>query len=293
MSGCSAVTSALQSDSHSAFRNLKEGAQRCYVSSMPGNPMLRGIVKFRARIIDADKEVTFPVVEFNPNEAGVGKVEIEGPRGSEILSTVHLTAVDNSDQGIAVATKVHVAALDRISFFNDVAIENGDVTESDFSPIIDSQPPGQYHLAAGTGYFPYRGQPMKFSRGLSSSRLKTELEQTAPPGERNFGLFRSARQSTSPVEEFMHLYNLMLMFFDDSRPGAQARLDEFIRREEPGVTSTPDPRRPRVHETVYTRLRNEFAHKRPGVNLDDTKAAMKRNLGSLIALTKRAIESHS
>jgi len=253
--------------------------------------MLRGIVKFRARIVHPDKGITFPVVEFNPNEAGVGNAEIEGPNGTEILTTVHLTAVDNHDQGIGVATKVHVAALDRICFFHNVAIENGDVTESDFSPI-DPQPPGQYGLGAAGGRYDYIGYPIAFPRGLSGSLLKTQLEQTAPAGERNFGLFRSARQSTSPVEEFMHLYNLMLMFFDDSRPGAQERLDEFIRTGKPRVPSTPRPRLP-VHETVYTRLRNEFAHQRPGVNLDDTKAAMKNNLGDLIELIKRAIELHS
>jgi hypothetical protein len=193
---------------------------------------------------------------------------------------------------MAIATKVHMAALDRISFHYDIALEDGRVIESGFSPI-DPPPTGEYRISPGTGYYFIEGHDAKFTRGLSSVRLKTELEQSTPPGERNFGLFRSARQSTGPVEEFMHLYNLMLMFFDDSRPGAQARLDKFIRREEPGVTSTPDPRRPRVHETVYTRLRNEFAHKRPDVNLDDTKAAMKRNLCGLITLTKRAIELHS
>jgi len=45
-------------------------------------------------------------------------------------------------------------------------------------------------------------------------------------------------------------------------------------------------------ETVYTRLRNELAHKRAGVNIDNTKAEMANRLGGLIALTKRAIELH-
>ncbi len=43
-------------------------------------------------------------------------------------------------------------------------------------------------------------------------------------------------------------------------------------------------------ETVYTRLRNELAHQRAGVNLDNTKAEMSNRLSRLIALTKRAIE---
>ena len=250
--------------------------------------MLRGIVKFRAKIVDVDKEVTFPLVEFNPNEPGVGKVEIEGPNGSEILNAVHLTAVANSEDGIAVATKVHMATLDRISFFHGIAIENGHVTESEFSPK-DPPTPGEFRITPGTGHYSVNGQPVKFSVGLSTARLKPELEQAAPPGERNFRLFRSARQSTSPVEEFMHLYNILLMLVDET----QAKVDEFILRENPGVPLTPHPLRPNVSETLYTRLRNELAHKREGVNLENTKAEMKQHLGGLIALTKRAIEVHS
>jgi hypothetical protein len=134
----------------------------------------------------------------------------------------------------------------------------------------------------------------KVRLGLSDiTGLKAELEQPAPPGERNFRLFRSALQSASSVEEFMHFYNIMLMLFDDDQPGAQGRVDEFIRREEPGVASTPHPRFPNVHETLYTRLRNELGHNRKDVNLDHTKAEMRKHLGGLISLTKRAIELHS
>jgi hypothetical protein len=84
----------------------------------------------------------------------------------------------------------------------------------------------------------------------------------------------------------MHLYNILLMLFDDS----QACVDEFILRENPGVLLTPDPRPNRTkNETVYTRLRNQFAHKR-GADLDQTKAEMKNCLSGLVALTKRTIE---
>ena len=46
-------------------------------------------------------------------------------------------------------------------------------------------------------------------------------------------------------------------------------------------------------ETVYTRLRNEFAHGRPGVNLDQTKGEMADRIGGLVLLTKRAIERYA
>jgi hypothetical protein len=237
--------------------------------------MFKGTVKFRARI--KGNGLTFPLLEFNPNESGVGKVEIEGPNGDEIQSTVHLDSVATIEEGKTIATKVHTAALNRISFFHGVAIENGQMTDSDFSPVN----PGSLSLT---------GHDARLVVGLSADRLKTVLEQASPPGEHNFGLFRSARQSMSPVEEFMHLYNILLMLFDDK----QGKVDEFIVAEEPTVPLTPDPRpkRSKSMETVYTRLRNELGHKREGVNLDNTKSEMANRLGGLIELTKRAIELH-
>ncbi len=41
--------------------------------------------------------------------------------------------------------------------------------------------------------------------GIPADRMKAELEQASPPSENNYGLFRSARQSMSQVEEFMRL----------------------------------------------------------------------------------------
>ena len=75
------------------------------------------------------------MIEFSPNEPGVGKVEIEGTKGNEILTAVHLTGVDSPTEGMAIATKVHMAALDLISFRYNIALENGRVIESQFSPI--------------------------------------------------------------------------------------------------------------------------------------------------------------
>jgi hypothetical protein len=146
-------------------------------------------------------------------------------------------------------------------------------------------------MFAETGIYTYTGFPAALVVGLSVAGLKTELEQVSAPGEQNFGLFRSARQSMSPVEEFMHLYSILLMLFDDD----QAKVDKFILDEDPSVPLTPDPRPNHQWkmETVYTRLRNELRHKRPGVNLDVTKAEMAKHLGGLIALTRRAVELHS
>jgi hypothetical protein len=245
--------------------------------------MFKGTVKFSTRI--KGNGLTFPLFEFNPNEGGVDKVEVEGRNGDEILSTVYLASVATHEEGRAISAKVNMAALDRICFFHGIAIEKCQITGDQFSPL-DTQP-GVLHVAAGS--YAIVGSAAKLVVGITAARLKGELEQTSPPGEQYFGLLRSARQSASPVEEFMHLYHILLMLFNDSQPD----VDAFILRENPAVPQTQHPlKAPAVMETVYTRLRNELAHRRAGVNLDNTKAQMANRLGELVALTKRAIELH-
>jgi len=243
--------------------------------------MFKGTVTFSARI--KGNGLKFPLLEFDPKEVGVDKVEVEGPNGDKILSTVHLASVATQEDGKAIATKVNEDALNRISFFHAVAIENGQSTSAQFSPL-SPQPAGR--LVPATGNYAFTGYPPNLVVGITAATLKAELEQSSPPGGQHFGLFRSARQSMSPVEEFMHLYHILLMLFDDS----QGHVDDFIRRKDPAVSQTQDPRKgPGVMETVYTRLRNEFGHRRSGVNVDAAKAEMADRLGELVKLTKQAI----
>lgn len=245
--------------------------------------MLKGTVNFNAMIKGSG--LTFPLVEFNPNEPGVDKVEIEGPKGDDIQTTVYLAFVLSREEGRALAAKVNTAALNRISFNHNIAIENARLRGAQFSSL--NPQPGVLEVACGEQL--QISDEARLVLGIAATRLKMELEQATLPGENNFGLFRSARQSLSPIEEFMHLYHILRMIYNDR----QADVDSFIVREDPAVPQTQDPRPGKQQgkmETVYTRLRNEFAHKRPDTNLENTKSEMANRLGGLIGLTKRAIE---
>jgi hypothetical protein len=212
---------------------------------------------------------------------------MEGLDGDVIRSTVHLTTVLSHDAGISLATKVNTAALNRIAFCENIAIENARVERGTFS-ALDVQP-GAHVLVPGTIRYSVTGVDAKFTVGRSSERLKAGLEQPTALGERYYGLFRSARQSMGPIEEFMHLYHILLMIYNDK----QADVDAFILSADASVPQTQHPlKAPGVMETVYTRLRNEFAHKRGGVDLEQTKADMTHCLGDLRTLTRQAIELH-
>jgi hypothetical protein len=165
--------------------------------------MYQGTVTFSAHI--KGNGLTFSLCEFNPREPGVEKVELEGrngdQNGNEILSTVYLASVATREAGTALATKVNTAALNRISFLHSIVIENHTITGGQL--VLVNPPPGTVELQGMS--LTLGGRAVGLLHGISAVSLKTELEQSSHPGEHYYGLLRSARQSMSPVEEFVHV----------------------------------------------------------------------------------------
>ncbi|MBI1913493.1 MAG: hypothetical protein HYS12_01875 [Planctomycetes bacterium] len=249
--------------------------------------MFRGWVEFRADVTGTG--LRFDLCEFNPNEPGVEKAEVEGPDGEFIRSRVYLAAVPSEQVGRETAERVNNNALDRLSFESGIVIQRARRIDDHFSPL---------HPQPGSNIFASRLElrsvvSAKLTIGLPGGRVKETLEEPCPAGEQYYGKFRSALRSSSPAEAFMHLYNILLMLFKND----QEEADLFIGREEPGARWTPYPReRPRRkksktnwQETTYTRLRNELGHQRENVNLDDTKKEMADHLGGRREVTKKAI----
>ena len=241
--------------------------------------MYNGTVTFRAVV--TSNGLKFPSCEFDPNHACVEKVVIESQSGFEILSTVHISGVATERVGRAIANTVLTAVLDRIAFRYSLAIEDSQIVSSWFDSV--NPLPGA-QVQPHSGELAIIGQQAALIVGIPAADLKAELERTTLSGEPFFSAYRLALQSRSPVEKFMHLYSLLLRFFEDQ----QAKLDEFIRSQDSGVLQSPRPGHNNM-ETVYTRLRNEFAHRGASVNIQDTKAEMEQHVDGLNGLVKQAI----
>ena len=243
--------------------------------------MFIGTVTFRAVITSPGLQ--FPSCEFDPNQDSVEKVVIENQSGFEILSTVHLSGVVTERAGRAMANKILTAVLDRIAFQYSVAIEDSQIVSSWFAPVNPlPEDQGQPH-SGEVAIIAQQADPIV---GISAADLKAEMEQPMLSGESFFSAYRLALKSRSPAEKFMHLYSLLLRFFEDD----QAKVDDFIRSQDWAVPQSPDPRPGHSNtETVYTRLRNEFAQRRSDVHMQDTKAEIEQHVGGLIRLVKQAI----
>lgn len=102
-----------------------------------------------------------------------------------------------------------------------------------------------------------------------------------------FTMFRHAMQIRDELGKFMALYNVILSIYGDK----QRDVDNFILRRNPNVPVSRRPDKPAANETVFTRLRNQVGHVRPGASLAQTRREMAQNVSALQSHVVAAIEA--
>jgi hypothetical protein len=242
--------------------------------------MYKGRVDFTAPVTDG--AITFACFEFSPPLPHCSKVRMVCADGLSITGTVWITGVPATQEILRTGHSLVEVLLSRLAFAQELPIGLSRITASEFEP--EAPPPGRT-LIAGTGSYYLTGYAPKVSRSLDTDLLQRELEQASPPGEQNYGEFRSARLSTGPVEEFMHLYGILLGHFCDR----QFDVDQFILQVEPSAPTSPSPWKSGSTETLYTKLRNQLAHRRAGATLEATRHAMTMHVGALRRIVRAAI----
>jgi hypothetical protein len=120
-----------------------------------------------------------------------------------------------------------------------------------------------------------------------------ELKEKLQSGdqERNFlfSSYRFAIRQEDSIAKFMFLYNLLLVIAGDD----QKKADELITKYEPEVTKTESPRKKRngeaIIETIYTRLRNEIAHRHETSCPESTSDEVKSLVGQFGFIINQAV----
>lgn len=242
--------------------------------------MLKGVVEFAADVLDAP--VSFPLVTLAPPHSDVSRLEVACASGDEIVATVGISQTATTDAGEELARSVLNTVLNRLAFQYGAVVAPPRLVASNFQPL---RPSRGIVINARAGHATASGQRARVIQGIAPTVLQAQLGGPCTPVELRYGHFRSARLSTGPVEEFMHLYWLILSLFEDD----QARVDRFILSVEPEVLQTHSPKKRGAMETTYTRLRNEFSHKRTGSDAERTKLEMGVQLRGLRRVAQQAI----
>jgi hypothetical protein len=108
-----------------------------------------------------------------------------------------------------------------------------------------------------------------------------------------FTMFRHAMQIRDELGKFMGFYNILLSIFNDE----QKDIDNFIQTRDPNTPIIPstrifkDGRSKIVNETVFTKLRNQVGHFRPGTSLQQTHKEISQNLPAMQSHVVAAIKT--
>jgi hypothetical protein len=241
--------------------------------------MFRGTVTYHSRI----PNLIFKRFEVDPRCAGVEAVELELPPGCLLRIVVRIAQVASQEDGRRAAEAAVEKVLNRLAYTIGEHVADCYFVSATFEEAAGTGAPVTIHPPTGA----VAAQVVSEFSEDGIREVKADLEKSERPGERHFGLFRSAMKTENSVERFLHLYHILLLFYNDS----QADVDAFIVAQNPMIARTPSPLSGKKGkaETVYTRLRNELAHQRAGVDLDDTKREMERQWPGLMHLVRQAI----
>jgi hypothetical protein len=124
-------------------------------------------------------------------------------------------------------------------------------------------------------------------KSLSENSLNKLKERLQADCERNFyfSSYRFAVRQKDLIAKFMLLYNLLLAIVGDN----QKKADELIEKYQPNVQKTQSPHNQNISETIYTRLRNEIAHKREGCFPEKTRNEINSLVGNFQFILKQAV----
>lgn len=117
--------------------------------------------------------------------------------------------------------------------------------------------------------------------------LSAACIHNSQPGRLYYPMLRAALSLIDPLAQFMALYSIVLQLCNDS----QEDVDNYILSIQHATPTNAPFRRRRsgVKETVYTRLRNEVGHVRPGTTISGTRTEMQQHLPGLISVAKTII----
>jgi hypothetical protein len=252
--------------------------------------MYGGVVELMAVYEDLRGEnFSFPRLEYKPSEAAVKSIEVEAD-SARFYWQVHIASVKSREGGRRLACEVVESAINRIVFREELR----------FGPVVVAMD-GLKHLGSISNSYVFECAPatlevggtvnMRFVRSpeLIREEVRRCMEEESSWRDDFYGFFRAAMQSSSPVEEFMHLYHILLMICCDRQP----RVDALILDICPCAEKSYSPKQKRVEETIFTRLRNEFAHRRKDVDVLDVKRRMAEIVPDIRSIVRQVIGKQS
>lgn len=236
-----------------------------------------------------DRSINCNSGHSNVTEMVFEKVTPTDPLNAEWQLTIHVGAVMSIEEVRQIGNAVKDDVLDTVSVMLNTKVGEVRVEGNGLTPRAGEG--GIAHLMAPLPQVSATGD----SGGYQLSSTDVQAIQAALA--KMFGskkktlmrLFRDAVSTHKPLVQFLILY----LILDILHCGSQETIDRFIMSDSPNTPQTPsqDPRKKKkgVLETIYTRLRNEIAH-REHFALDSTGTEIRNCLDEFRNIVNRAVK---
>lgn len=247
--------------------------------------MIAGAVEYFSRM----QGIEFETVECHAHHALISRIEVSAQNGGDVTFRVHLSGVTRVDEAVAIASSEVSRVVDLLSVNLGRAVTEPRLANATLTEVGGDSPEVVGLQFLQTLQLTDVATAVRALGPVSLGSLRQALAEASPPGEPNYVLFRNALAATDPASKFLGLYQILALLNGDD----QDAIDAFIVAKEPGVQwFKTKPRRNGTFkdETIYTRLRNEHSHHRPGVSLATTRKEMVANLSGLVVIVQSAVK---
>ena len=256
--------------------------------------MLKGELTYRAPV--SGDRLLASLLEVKHTNPSIARIEVSAPKTNDsracaIQIVISFTSVASRDEASLIGWQIAKDILDRVAFDQNISIEEPPAPEGHFVQVsLDGTKVGPMQGFDSATCF-MRGHVVIEPDVRDLARLGKQLNARRLKGRTYYPLFRSALKTENPVEKFLALYRILLVIHDDK----QQDVDRFLHDEfgdkltlRPGQKTKPG--KPKIKETVFTSLRNEFAHIRKRTCLESTRQQTEQHMERLIERVKRAVE---
>lgn len=235
-----------------------------------------------------DQNITCNIGHSNVTEIVFYKtITPTAPLGAEWHMTIHVGAVFSIEEVQQIGSAISDNIFDIVSLVLNTRISEVRLVNKGLTPRAGEgaimhllAPPPQLTATCSSGDYPLSGTDIQ--------NIQDALTRTSSLKKKSLlRLFRIAVGADEPLVQFLILYLTLEILHN----GSQFKIDKFIMSDSPNTSQTPDPRKEKNEdlETVYTRLRNEIAH-RDSFALDTTGAEIRNCIDEFQKIVNEAVK---
>jgi hypothetical protein len=228
--------------------------------------------------------VVFETVEISSSDPQIIRASISASERDGILLTMKLDHLPTLEDATRKAKEFALYISKMLTFEFNVFHQNFKWVSD---TLIEERPNGSSEIIAVLGVgLGVEADGVRVLGEKSLSALKDSLRKK-PSNFFIYDQFYYALGLADAISKFMALYNIVLTLCNDR----QEDVDGFVLAKHPNVPVRPPhkPRKSGIPETLYTQLRNQIAHTRPGTTIESTGKEMERVLSGLVEVTKKKI----